>query len=144
VGDIVSIPLGQDRYAFGWVLEEPLVAIFDYLSTESAPPVDLVARHNVAFKIWVMNHAFTKGTWPTIGHKELGDAEREKPYFFKQDPISGSLSITRDGSEETPASQEEVIGLECAAVWEPSHVIDRINDYFAGVPNRWVTSLAPR
>jgi len=38
VGDVVSIPLGDNRVAFGWVLEEPLFAFFDYCVDAVAVP----------------------------------------------------------------------------------------------------------
>ena len=31
-----------------------------------------------------------------------------------------------------------------AAVWDPQHVEDRLRDHFAGLPNKWVQSLALR
>ncbi|WP_448115483.1 hypothetical protein [Mesorhizobium amorphae] len=34
------------------------------------------------------------------------------------------------------------IGLECAAVWDPEHVVDRLRDPADGRPNKWVERLA--
>jgi hypothetical protein len=144
VGDVVAIPLGSGRFGFGWVLEEPLIAFFDSEGSGSHLDVEQIARRPIAFRIWVMNHAVTSGRWPVMGHVDVNPESHEPPCFFKQDPLSGRLTITRDGSTETAASPEQCTGLERAAVWEPDHVEDRLRDHFAGVPNRWVESMKPK
>jgi hypothetical protein len=69
----------------------------------------------------------------------------EQPWFFKEDPISHALSRYRGGGgDEVPASAEQCEGLECAAVWEAEHVVERLSDHFAGRPNAWVESMKPR
>ena len=50
------------------------------------------------------------------------------------------FSIYEDGKIRS-ASKEECLGLERAAVWEPSHVEERIVDYYAGRKNQWLESL---
>jgi hypothetical protein len=75
------------------------------------------------------------------------DGESPNSRFFKQDPISGELSIYweewRDGSwHEEPATLDECAELERAAVWDPVHVEGRLRDHFAGTPNTWAASLA--
>ena len=78
-----------------------------------------------------------------MGHLEVPSTIDQSPPFFKKDDISGALSITYTGDDEKAATQEQVRGMECAAVWEPEHVVDRLNDQFAGRPNKWVESLRP-
>ena len=63
--------------------------------------------------------------------------------FFKRDSISGKFSIYEGGGIETPATYDEVVDLECAAVWDPEHVESRLDDHYAGVENLWVKSLSP-
>jgi hypothetical protein len=142
VGDIVAIPLGEGRMAFGLVLEEPLMAFFDYSLKEGAVPIaDEIIGAPVAFKIWVMNHPITEGLWPVIGHASVPAKLREQPWFFKHDVIAGRLTITKTGAEEVTPKAGEIEGLERAAVWEPEHVTDRLRDHFAGRPNKWVESM---
>jgi hypothetical protein len=43
-----------------------------------------------------------------------------------------------------PATKKECIGLEREAAWDPTHVEDRIRDYYAGRKNKWVESLKIR
>ncbi|MBZ4417073.1 immunity 26/phosphotriesterase HocA family protein [Myxococcus sp. RHSTA-1-4] len=144
VGDIVAIPLSEGRLAFAWVLPEPLMAFFDFRAREPAPPVEEIAGKPIAFSLWVMNHAVTSGLWPVLGRVTVPEELLRPPAFFKQDPLSGALSITHDGGDERPASREECLHLERAAVWEPGHVVDRLEDHFAGRPNKWVESLRVR
>lgn len=143
LGDFVAVPLGGGEYGFGRVLEEPLFAFYDFKS-KSIPPVDEIARARVLFKIWVMNYAVTDGDWPIIGNRPLEETLCERPRFFKRDPINGKYSIYLMGeSVELPATKDECNELECAAVWEPEHVADRLRDYFQQVPNKWFEMLRP-
>jgi hypothetical protein len=88
----------------------------------------------------------TKGVWLVAGTIDLTEADLASPVFFKKDPINGALSIYVSDAEsglshERPATKSEIEGLECAAVWDPQHVEDRLRDHFAGRTNKWVESL---
>ena len=146
-GQIVHIDLKDGTHAYGRVLRFPLIAFYDrqfrdeeYLSVE-----DIVALP-IAFLISTMRYAVISGGWPVIGRVRLTPELLEVPAFFKQDAISGAISIYQEVPElaphyERPATLAEVQGLECAAVWEPEHVEDRLRDHFAGRPNKWVELL---
>ena len=123
-GDIVRIDLGDGNFGFGQVLAPPLFAFFDLRSGET-PTIDRILESGIAFSILVMDYAVTDGDWPVIGHAEVPPEVNEEPPFFKQDPISGALSITYTGAEEEPATPDDIEGMECAAVWEPEHFVDR-------------------
>jgi len=143
VGDVVSIPLEDNRVAFGWVLEEPLLAFFDYsCDTGAMPTIDEIIRKPISFRVNVMNYAVTRGRWTVIGHAPVPEKLLQTPWFFKEDRFSGKLSLTQVGAgDEIPATPEQCKGLERAAVWDPEHVEDRLRDHFAGRPNIWVESL---
>jgi hypothetical protein len=145
-GQVVKIDLGATK-SFARVLEEPLFAFYDReYDLENEPHIDDICSLPIAFKIWVMNYAITRGLWEVIGCKPLEVELNVPPKFFKQDAISGKLSIYQPThslapSSERPATFDEVKGLESAAVWDPQHVEDRLRDHFAHRPNRWVESL---
>ncbi len=141
-GDIFQIDLGNGYFGFGQVLEDPLSVFFN-LRASKTPPIEQILESDVAFSLWVMEYAVTDGDWPIIGSADVSEAINELPPFFKQDPISDALSITYTGDDEKPATLESVAELECAAVWDPEHVVDRLNDHFAGRPNAWVESMRP-
>jgi hypothetical protein len=133
IGDIFEIKLKGDRDAFAQALAEPEYAFFEVSPLE--------ADSNALFRIWVHKSAINE--WVKIGNKKLSsDLEAEVPRF-KQDPINGKLSIYKGGTE-TPATIEEISGLECAAVWEGKHISDRLSDHFEGKENKWLKSLQPK
>jgi hypothetical protein len=135
--------LGDGTFAFGRVLQESLVAFYD-LRRDAIPNLDYIIRSKVAFKVDVMNYAITDGDWPILGNLPLEPELLVEPVFFKKDPITGELTFYRDSTqEEIPATRAQCRRLECAAVWEPEHVVERLNDHFAGRPNPWVESMRP-
>jgi hypothetical protein len=88
-------------------------------------------------------------SWTLLDVIPLNEREEMEVYrSFKQDALTGALSIyweAPDGSwGEERADFERCVGLERAAVWDPEHVEDRLRDHRAGVPNKWVESLALR
>lgn len=141
VGDIVKIPLAENSYCFGRVLQEPLMAFYDLL-VSTVPDIGRISSSPILFKVWVMNKAITSGRWPVIGNADLDKEITSVPEFFKQDPVSKAFSKYSDGKEK-PATQSDCIGLERAAVWEAEHIEDRLRDYYAGRKNKWVESLKP-
>jgi hypothetical protein len=143
-GNLLRIPLEKNRHAYAQVSIEPLIVFFDAIFTEEAPLTDIPSLP-VAFRICVMKYAVTSGLWPVIGHQPLKPENSVEPYFRKQDQITGRLSLHHSSfassNFERRATLAECEGLECAAVWDPAHVIDRLEDHFAGRPNKWVESL---
>ncbi len=145
-GDVVAIPIGNgNRVGFGLLLEEPLIAFFDLSSKAGEePPVEEIIRAPVAFRVWVMNQPVVDGLWPVIGRVAIPQELLTPPWFFKQDPISGKITVGRTGSEELPPEPGQMETLERAAVWSASHIADRLQDHFAGRPSKWVQSMRPK
>jgi hypothetical protein len=144
IGDIVSIALGEGEYGFAVVLKEPLLGYFDYRSRTPDPPLTDILMSPIAFKLLTMNHAVTRGTWPVIGSTDASELDADPPWFFKQDPFTGVLTKTRDSVEWLPVDEQDAMRMERAAVWEPVHVVGRLRDHFAGVPNKTVEVQRPR
>jgi len=142
-GDIVKIPLDDGEWGFGRVLGSPLVAFYDFKSND-IPLLEEIASKPIAFKIWVMKYAITQGDFQVLGNIPLSPDLLERPPFFIQDVLNGKLSITYENGEQHTVSRQDVEGMECAAVWEPEHVIDRLTDHFAGRPNKWVEEMKPK
>ena len=141
IGDVIVIRLGDGSYCYGRVLREPMIAVYNLRNNEPLA-MEVILAAPVAFVLFVMNSAVTAGIWPVIGNVPLTPDLLHEPVFFKKDSLSGKFSIYRDSTgEETPATREECRNIECATVWEPQHVVDRLQDYFAGRPNKFVESL---
>jgi hypothetical protein len=143
-GDILKINLGGGIHSYAQVAEEPLIVFFDEAGSEEVQ-LDRIIRLPALFRIWVHNDAVKKGIWPVIGNQQLAPKHAAEPYFYKQDAVTGRLSLYHssfaDTGWERPASATDCEGLECAAVWDAEHVEDRLRDHFAGQSNRWVDSI---
>jgi len=140
-GDVLRIDLGEGESGFGRVL--PGTIAFYQAKSPPILSVEEIVNRPILFKIWVMDYAISNGIWPVIGHVPLTKELLVESRFFKRDAITESLTIYRDSTgEEIPASKQECEGLECAAVWDPEHVVDRLRDHFAGRPNKWLESVS--
>ncbi|MBX9661668.1 MAG: immunity 26/phosphotriesterase HocA family protein [Nitrospiraceae bacterium] len=141
-GDFLKIELGDGTHAYARVLDST-VAFYGTRTTEDLS-VEAISRLSIIFNVWVMDHPILEGDWPIIGHLLLpGDLNKEV-LFFKKDPISRRLTIYRDSTgEEFPATTEQCEKLECAAVWSPEHIVDRLVDFFENRPNKWYVSMRP-
>lgn len=145
---MVEIPLGEGRRGFARDLGLE-VEFYDRQAVQGEA-VDVAGLEGtpVAFRVWVMDSAFKpSSSWRSIGKLPLREDGSAASRFAKQDPLTGALSIywedpQRGQRHEAPATLDECAGLESAAVWSANHIEDRLRDYFAGKPNKWVASLA--
>ena len=67
-GDLLKIGLGDDRHSYAQVATEPLIVFFDGAYTEDLTP-ERIGPLPVLFRIWVANHAVTRGRWSVIGDR---------------------------------------------------------------------------
>jgi len=132
-GDIFEIALAEGTVAFAQALNEPEYAFF------SENPIEVQSQLPL-FRVWV--HSSAPKNWKKIGNAQPSEALDIEVPRFKKDPINGALS-TYIGGHESPATFEQVQNMECAAVWEDIHIIDRLADHLAGRKNQWLESLKP-
>lgn len=94
-------------HSYGQVADEPLVVLFDGAFAEALPPEQAIDLP-VLFRIWVHNDAMKKGIWEVIGNLPLAPENAAEPYFYKQDTVTGTLSLYHssfaDNGWERPAS----------------------------------------
>ena len=112
------------------MLKFPEIAFFDPLNPEK-----LLCR------LWVHTSAYSKGRWRKIDKKPIPDYLAEEVPRFKKDHISGKISIHINGNDY-PASYNDCVNLECAAVWDANHVEDRLRDHCEDKENIWVKSMS--
>jgi hypothetical protein len=143
VGDILAIDLQDGTYGFAKVLQNPLFGFYNLRSSTLPDAIEII-KHPLLFKIWVMKYAVNSGRWKRIGKSNLTKSELENPAFFKQDTLDPSKLFIYSDGKDIPANMEDIVSLECAAVWDPEHVEDRLRDYFNGRKNKWVESLKPK
>jgi Immunity protein 26 len=138
-GDIVKIPLEDGTHTYARVLPDASLAFYDSRGTEDIE-VSRIVTLPILFFAAVMYRAITRGRWPVVGHVLRDDGLRAPPKFI-QDPLDArKFSIYEDG-QIRPASRQECLGLECAAVWTPEQIEERLLDHYAGRTNEQLESL---
>lgn len=145
-GDILLIDLEDKTYAFGRILKEPKICFYDLLLKEgqACPPASEIIKHKVLFKLAVMRYAVTQGRWKVVenvGPDSFLNQWKQDQYTY--DDVSEKLYIWKADASRVPATWDECKDLECAAVWEPEHVEERLRDHFAERPCEIVESLKP-
>jgi len=139
-GDVFYFQIENGNFCYAQVLEEPECAFF---SLESKKPdcAESAIVSNLLFRAWVHKSSYKQ--WSKACNFPVAASLAEKIPRFKKNALNGRPSIYIDG-KETPATFDEVQGLECAAVWEHEHIISRISDQLSGKGNSWLASLQPR
>jgi len=133
-GTFVRIPLSDGSFGYGRVLFDPYLAFYDHRTTEPSSDLDEIAARPVLFTQVVRVRDADR--WPRIGHRDL-DGEVAKPVVrFMQDLADFRKCVIFDSAgNERPATPEECVGLERAAVWDPHQIERRLLDTFMGRPN---------
>ncbi|EKO3866064.1 hypothetical protein QNE33_004655 [Vibrio alginolyticus] len=140
IGKVVEIKLENGLYCYAMVIGEPLVAFSEHFFEEPQSDFDAMFDDST-FCIWVMKNALGGYGWVKVGQINHHPMLNQTHKFYKFDLISKKFSIYSDGIE-TPATREECLELECAAVWEKSHVEDRLLAKSQGEQCVWTTSLS--
>ena len=124
IGDVFQITLPNSKYAYGRVYKDASIGIYKYLSDEpNSPPI---GSRDFLFIVGMYNDLLKTGELPIIGQDKFTSEESAwPPPTFIKDPISGAYSIYYQGLIRD-AKVGEWIALECAAVWDLNHIIERI------------------
>jgi hypothetical protein len=130
LGNYVEITLESNRVCYGVVTSEEHMAIMDYCSENELDESE-ISSLTILFIVPMMKYSIGKKGWELSGAIKDHKKFIQSPSFFKKDSINGKLSIV-DSSfiNEVSATEKECNGLECAAVWDPCHVIERLNEHY--------------
>jgi Immunity protein 26 len=144
VGAIVRIEIGDGCYCYAQILDKG-IAYFDLKTKDTLENKELnkLLDCSVLFFGSVYNDVITRGRWLKVGKLPIRDEFTTLPMKFIHDDLKpGSFELYDPNTGEiTPSTYDECKSLECAAVWEGSHVEDRLRDHFNGTTNVWVESL---
>jgi hypothetical protein len=132
VGNYLSIPLGDGKFAFGRELKET-VAFYDKQS-DCVLPVESLANIPIAFTLAVHDAAIKSGRWTIIGNQPLQPEFLYSPKFFREDPMTGTVDIYVDGAFRR-RSNEDLSQLERLVVWSGERVEERLRNHFLGLLN---------
>jgi len=119
-------------------------AFYDVISPKPLG-IEEFKNAKVLFIIWVMYFSFKEPNWSIIGHANLPASLNKRIWFWKKDSISGELTkySSRNGEwTEVRATKKQLDGLECAAVWDPGHVEERLTSFYEGRPSKWADALS--
>ncbi|WP_095506067.1 Imm26 family immunity protein [Paraferrimonas sedimenticola] len=138
-GKVVEIELANGLFTYGVVVSNPLIA-FSGSFYQSPQVVSESLFGNIGFQIWVMKYALGSKGWPKVGSIDISKLDLAEPEFYKFDQIAKSFSIVKSGVE-VQATREDCLNLECAAVWDKTHVEDRLIALSEDRSCKWSMSL---
>ncbi len=143
-GAILEINIDNQYYVYAQILTKGLgYAFFDLKSKLKIQDLTILQKANILFIVTVYNDIITQGIWVKVGKLPIRNNLLVQPMKYIQDiqnPNNFELYNPNTG-EIKKATREQCVGLECAAVWEANHVVDRIRDYYLGRSNIWVEQL---
>ncbi len=84
-----------------------------------------------------MKYAIGIKGWSVVGQIILTPKIEDTPKFYKYDQISKRFYHYVDCVNDILVTREDCIGLECAAVWDPHHIAERLLDEKLGRPSKW-------
>lgn len=130
VGDIYRLKLPNGLYAFGRLFKDATIGVYSQLSDDSS-----YVPNNDEYMFYVGIYNSSLRQWEKVGHKDfISEEESWPPPTYTIDPITKRYSMYYKGTF-TASSYDECKNLEVAAVWENSHIIDRI------MGNKWQNIL---
>lgn len=142
-GTFFKIPLNGEKVAYARLLNTALFSFFniDGEGKTNEEIIQLIGNASPIFSIYVFNDVFSKSNWEILGHKPLEEVTLNNvPFFFRQDladPSKCWLVNTVPGFKKLVTAQE-CVNLERSMVWEFASVEERLRDYFANKPNKWI------
>jgi hypothetical protein len=142
-GSILEIQLEDQSLAYAQVLKTG-VAFFDLNAKDSLTDLHVILEKPVLFIIEIYDHIITKGRWKIVGTLPIRPDLIKPPLQFIQDQLAPDKFELYDpiSGDIYPATRDECIGLECAAVWEAEHVEGRLIDHYNNRENIWVKMLS--
>ena len=144
-GAILEIAVGN-KYYYAQILHCKNYVFFDYVSSTHLKDLAVLLDKPALFYVGVYDDIVIDGYWVKIGNLPIRSEFQTVPMQFIQHPhekIEFELYNPNTG-EIVNAKKEDCIGLECCAVWDKEHVEQRLEDYYNGVPNKWVEDMKIR
>ena len=139
-GDIFQVPLSGDRHGYAQWLPDGTARIF-LVSTSTPLSISDICARDVAFRVIVFKDTPGRYGWIKVGKAEIPSGCSLPQRYAKKDRLSGALALYVEGVE-TPASTDELKGLETLAVWAHPHIVERLESQLAGRVSSFARSIA--
>ncbi len=121
---MIQIELPTGRYAYGRVLRDASVAVYETTADDPARPP--IGSRAYTFVVGVYEDVLKSPSCPVVGHDPSRDPDDDwPPPFCVRDPLTGARQVYHRGAMREGAI-DECEGLEPAAVWDLHHLVDRI------------------
>ncbi|TKD44653.1 hypothetical protein [Azotobacter chroococcum] len=139
-GDVFKIPLSEGNFSYAqWLADGTACYFLAAHSTEVS--LSEVLTLPVAFRVLTFKDTPNRYGWVKLGNVPVPPEFCSSQYYAKKDPINGKLSIYFEG-EERAATEEELKGLETAAVWAHPHIIERLEAQLQGRESAFLRNLS--
>lgn len=140
IGSILEIYVNEEYYVYAQILGKAGYAFFDYKTTDKLKDLKILLGRPILSITSVYDDVITQGYWLKVGAIEVREDLQVQPMQFIQDALDqDSFELYNPNTSEIlPAIKEEIKGLERAAVWEASHIEDRIRDHYNGESCIWL------
>lgn len=142
-GDIFVFKLDDAHFAFGRVLKDGYIAIYQFKSTTNKVPVEEVIQNKVAFVIGTTDDGFYSRKWKIIGNSPLEKLFTEPIYFFHIAVMSENCRVFNVWDDHNYRIIQEAeckkmnwghFGIEQWASYSSGHIIERLNAKLTGKP----------
>jgi hypothetical protein len=135
-GDVFRVPLEGGTHAYGHLIGSILQGFYA-LQTNKDLPLEEIVKLPVAFRVQGMTDRIANQDWPIVGNT-TPPAEMNAPIRFGQEQGPDAFLLvewTAESSEQARrASFDEIKGLEKDGVWDSTFVLERLVNFFQGIP----------
>jgi hypothetical protein len=140
-GDVLKFPLsGKGQHAYAQWLPDATARIFLAACTTDLS-VDQVLRLPVAFRVLVFRDTPNRYGWSKVGWAQVPVEFSQPMRYAKKDMLTGRLSSYFEGAE-TPATKDQLAGLETLAVWAHPHIVERLEAQIQGRESSFLRSVS--
>ncbi|MBB2974944.1 hypothetical protein FHX49_000485 [Microbacterium endophyticum] len=124
MGSVVQFPLPGGGFAYGRVLRDASVAF--YCTRSNEPGMPPIGEREYEFVVGVYDDVLRAEDVPVVGHDPgVGPEDEWPPPYVIRDALTGRPTIYHHGTR-SKANEDQVVGLEPAAVWARWHLIERL------------------
>jgi len=140
-GDILKFPLSAEgRHAYAQWLPDGTARVFLAACTCDLSLEDIL-QLPVAFRILVFRDTPNRYAWSKVGRAAVPAHCLQPMRYAKKDILTGKLSSYFQGAE-TPATEDQLKGLETLAVWAHPHIVERLEAQLEGRESKFLKSVS--
>lgn len=153
-GDFFTFKIDSENYAFGRILLEGHIAIYEFKSNTNKLSLNEISQNKIAFVIGTTEDGFYNRKWKIIGNKPLESIFTQPIYFFHipvMSKICTVFNIWENWDSRKELHEDECkkmdwghFGIEQWGSYSTPHIIERLNakmnkkPYLKGhLPDNW-------